>query len=245
MDHPAAGDVAPPESTSSMKNRLIADAFHGLNIMALMYFRPATLIHKINALPWYQGTLRTWSDSLGYQTGESILEVGCATGQLTKYMARRGAIAYGVDKSTKMLRKANASDAGGTRFKLASAMDLPFENNRFDYIIAASLLNIISQPELALREMARVCKPDGKVSVLVPQAGMMDEDIARLANELNLSGFSRAALATWHRRAPKMQLEKLLEYLSHAGLRHICSETYLNGMVVTVTGTRVNASSLQ
>ena len=241
MDHPSVGDVASQEVSRSMKSRLIVDYYHRLNILALSCFNPSTLFHKINALPWYLGLLRTWSDSLGYRTGDSVLDVGCATGQLTTYMAHRGVVAYGVDKSTKMLQKANTSDIDGARFELASALDLPFENKRFDYVIAASLINIISEPTIALIEMARVCKPDGKVSVLVPQAGITDEDVASLANYMNLTGFSRAALTAWHRRAPKMQQEKLLEYFSNAGFHNTYIETYLGGMVMTVTGTsRIN-----
>lgn len=236
MDHPAVSDVASKQGTRLMKSGIV-DAYHDLNILGLLYFSPATFFDKINGLPWYQGTLHKWADGLGRQTGESILEVGCASGQLTKYMARWGAIALGVDKSTEMLQKAQASETDGALFELASALDLPFENNHFDYTIAASLINIISEPEKALGEMVRVCKPGGKVSVLVPQAGLMDDVVTNLANELNLSGFSRAALIAWHRRAPKMQREKLLAYFNHAGLQHICSETHLNGMVVTVTGT--------
>lgn len=214
------------------------DYYYRLNILALLCFSPATLFHKINALPWYMGALRTWSDCLGYQTGDSILEVGCATGQLTKYMARRGAVAHGVDKSPKMLQKANASNIDGARFELASALDLPYENGRFDFVTAASLLNIISEPETATGEMARVCKPGGTVSVLVPQAGIADEDIAKLADHLNLSGFSREALRAWHRQAPKMQRETLLGYFSYAGLHEVCSASYLGGMVLAMTGTR-------
>lgn len=211
--------------------------YYRLNILALLCFRPALFFHKLNALSWYQGALRAWSDSWGYRTGDSILDVGCATGLLTQYMARRGAVAHGVDKSTQMLQKAHASNTDGARFELASALDLPYENDRFDYVVAASLINIISEPAIAMREMARVCKPGGKVSVLVPQAGMADKDIAHLADCLNLSGFSREALRAWHLRAPKMQREKLLEYFGNAGLRQACSETYLDGMVLTVTGT--------
>ncbi|TCV85834.1 class I SAM-dependent methyltransferase [Sulfurirhabdus autotrophica] len=151
-----------------------------MNILALLCFSPASLFHKINALPWYQGVLRTWADSLGYKTCDSILEVGCATGQLTQYLAQCGAVVIGVDKSPKMLQKANAAHTDRAHFELASALDLPFEDNQFDYVIAASLINIISEPAIAMHEMTRVCKPDGKVSVLVPQTGMMDEDVASL-----------------------------------------------------------------
>lgn len=220
-----------------MNRQVIRNHFYRLNILALLYFSPATLFFRINALPWYAGTLQVWLDALGYRSGDAILEVGCATGQLTRYLARHGAVVHGVDNSPKMLRKANASATEGASFVLASATDLPFENHRFDYIVAASLINIISEPETALREMARVCKPGGKVSVLVPQKGMAD--VETLADHLNLSGFSRAALMAWHRHAPKMEPRKLLEYFGNAGLQAKHVETHLSGMVMTVTGIRL------
>ena len=221
-----------------MTNNLIVNVYHNASIIGLMYLRPATLFHRINTLPWYKGTLQTWSGSLRYRAGDSILEVGCASGQLTKHMSNLGAIAHGVDKSAKMLQMANTSNTAGAHFAQASALDLPFDNKRFDYILAASLINIISEPEMALREMVSVCKPGGKVTVLVPLAGMMNEDVASLANELDLTGFSRAALTAWHRRAPKMQSGKLLEYFARAGLLHTSHITYLNGMVVAMTGSK-------
>ena len=212
--------------------------YHRLCIQALLRFSPVTLFHKLNELSWYQETLRTWVNHLEYRSGGSTLEVGCATGQLTQYLARSGAVAHGIDKSPKMLRKASASNTDGAYFELASALALPYENNRFDYVIAASLLNIVPDPAMVMCEMARVCKPGGKVSVLVPQAGIADKDIVNLADDLNLSGFSREALMAWHRKAPKMQTETLLEYFSHAGLHKISRGLYLDGMVLTVTGIR-------
>ncbi|MBZ0092977.1 MAG: class I SAM-dependent methyltransferase [Sulfuricellaceae bacterium] len=214
------------------------ERIHRLYILTCLYFSPATLFDKINALPWYRDALCSWADSLGCQAGDSILEVGCATGRLTRHLAQRGALAHGVDTSPRMLRKAQAANPGVARFELASALDLPYANERFDFVIAASLLNILAEPEAAMSEMARVCRPGGTVSVLVPQAGMSGEAIAKLADRLNLSGFSREALRTWHRRAPKMQRDTVLEYFSAAGLHEVCCASHLAGMVLTVTGSR-------
>ncbi len=208
--------------------------YHRLHLLALLLTSPATLFHKLNELGWYQDTLRAWANPLGYQAGDSILEVGCATGQLSHYLAQRGALAFGVDKSPKMLQRAKASYTDGAAFELASALDLPFDSNCFDYVIAASLLNIVPDPTTVIFEMARVCKPGGKVSVLVPQAGF--EAIDNLVDDLDLSGFSREALMAWHRKAPKMSAETLRQYFGHAGLHGISSEPYLDGMVLTVTG---------
>jgi ubiquinone/menaquinone biosynthesis C-methylase UbiE len=221
-----------------MAARLIVDTLHNLHLTGLMLFKPATLFHKIYSLPWYQETLHAWVGSLEYDAGSSILEVGCATGQLTEYMAALGIHTVGVDNSAKMLKTARASTATRVRFELASALKLPFADNQFDCVIAASLLNIISQPEMALDEMLRVCKAGGKISVLVPRAGMTDVALDELSDKLNLSGFSRAALTSWHRRAPKMQRTTLLEYFNTAGISSIEYQTYLNGLVMAVTGTK-------
>lgn len=217
--------------------RILFDTCHRMHILCLMLFRPATLFRKIYALPWYRQVLHAWFERLECTQDSDLLEVGCASGQLTGFIANRGINAVGVDNSANMLKQAKSSTANRARFEMASAVNLPFENNQFDCVIAASLLNIISQPEAAFSEMLRVCKPGGKVSVLVPQAAMTDQAVAHLASELELSGFSRAVLASWHRHAPKMQKAKVIEYFSRAGLQHIESNTYLNGMVLTVTGT--------
>ena len=208
--------------------------YHRLYILALLAANPAVLFHKLNELSWYQDTLQTWVNTLKYQAGNSILELGCATGQLTHYLSRQGATAFGVDKSAKMLQRANAMNTNQAHFEFGNALDLPFKNSHFDYVVTASLLNIVTEPTTVVFEMARVCKPGGTVSVLVPQTGF--EAITKLANNLKLSGFSREALMAWHRRAPKMPAEMLLQYFEQVGLHKISSELYLDGMVLTVTG---------
>jgi ubiquinone/menaquinone biosynthesis C-methylase UbiE len=207
-------------------------------IGALLLLKPAALFHRINLLPWYQGTLRNWADQLEYCSGDSILEAGCATGLLSGYMAGKGALVHGIDKSPGMLQKARDGNINGALFIQTSALDLPFENDRFDFVIAASLLNIVPAPDKLIKEMARVCKPGGKVSVLVPQTDITDHAIDGLSDALKLTGFSRAALLTWHRRAPKMQRDQVLEQLDQAGLRNVTGKVFLDGMVMKATGTK-------
>jgi len=137
-----------------------------------------------------------------------------------------------------MVKLANNTISSNVRFERADALSLPFVNNQFDHVIAGSILNILSQPQRALDEMLRVCKPGGKVSVLVPLAGMTNQAVNGLARDLNLSGFSLAALQTWHLRAPKMQRALLTGYFKNAGLSRLEEQTYLQGLVITMTGTK-------
>jgi ubiquinone/menaquinone biosynthesis C-methylase UbiE len=140
-----------------MIKQTIAGTYHAISILALMAFNPALLFQKINALPWYQEALHNWLASVSINKGDTLLEAGCATGQLVQYMSSRGVIVHGVDKSAQMLQQAHKFNTDAATFALASVMDLPYESNRFDFIIAASLINVVAEPEIALREMVRVC----------------------------------------------------------------------------------------
>jgi ubiquinone/menaquinone biosynthesis C-methylase UbiE len=214
------------------------DGLFRLYMGALLLFSPATLFHRINHLPWYHGALKDWTDGLGYQTGDTLMDAGCSTGVLTRYLAQSGVVAHGLDVSSRMLRVARATATAGAHFVRGSALDIPFEDERFDFVIAASLLNIVDEPDGVTRELVRVCKPGGKVSILVPQAGVTDSSVNGVAARLQLTGFSRAGLLTWHRRSPKKPVEWLLEQLGRAGLQGLTSQPYLDGMVVAATGTK-------
>ena len=51
-------------------------------------------------------------------------------------------------------------------FHIADVNKLPFENESFDTVISASLLNIVTDKEGAVKEMIRVCKSGGTISIL-------------------------------------------------------------------------------
>lgn len=71
---------------------------------------------------------------------------------------------------------------------------LPFDDNAFDAVVAASVINVVADAESVLSEMHRVCAPGGTVSVLVPSTGFTDGDLDVLIDTLGLTGFSRAPL---------------------------------------------------
>ena len=51
-------------------------------------------------------------------------------------------------------------------FEVADAMDLPYENDRFDISSIAFGIRNVDDPVVALKELARVVKPGGRVVVL-------------------------------------------------------------------------------
>jgi len=62
----------------------------------------------------------------------------------------------------------NQLDKSSLNMKLhtADVMRLPFDDNTFDIIVMHLILAVVSEPDVALKEAARVLKPGGKIFIL-------------------------------------------------------------------------------
>lgn len=117
---------------------------------------------------------RTAQNSAGYllphlRPGASLLDVGCGPGTITADLARRldpGEV-VGVDRSARVLEQARRDGAGrpNLRFEPGDVYALPFDDGTFDVVHAHQLLQHLSDPVAALREMRRVARPGGLVAV--------------------------------------------------------------------------------
>ncbi len=101
----------------------------------------------------------------------SLLDVGCGPATVTVDLADRvgdGRV-VGVDASEAVLDSARelAAQRGTANisFQHANAYELPFADGTFDVVYAHQLLQHLSDPIGALREMRRVTKPGGLVAV--------------------------------------------------------------------------------
>lgn len=100
--------------------------------------------------------------------GCRLLDAGCGGGIYLVEAARRGAQATGVDLSEAMLRVARrrAADAGVLiQLQRGDVRALPFADNSFDVVIAVTALCFVTDPERAVREMARVLTPGGRLVI--------------------------------------------------------------------------------
>ncbi|WP_251151750.1 methyltransferase domain-containing protein [Cellulosimicrobium sp. Marseille-Q4280] len=119
---------------------------------------------------------RTAENSAGFllphlREGMSVLDVGCGPATVTVDLAERvaGGRVVGVDASAAVLDSARdlAAQRGTANitFQQANAYELPFADGTFDVVYAHQLLQHLSDPIGALREMKRVAKPGGLVAV--------------------------------------------------------------------------------
>jgi ubiquinone/menaquinone biosynthesis C-methylase UbiE len=102
--------------------------------------------------------------------GLDVLDVGCGPGTITVDLARRVAPGrvVGLDVSADPLEEARAlADREGVtvHFAVGDVYALDAEDASFDVVHAHQVLQHLTDPVAALREMARVCRPGGLLAV--------------------------------------------------------------------------------
>ncbi|WP_108815742.1 class I SAM-dependent methyltransferase [Loktanella sp. Alg231-35] len=103
------------------------------------------------------------------QDAETVLEVGVGTGlALPRY--RPNLAVTGIDFSEDMLAKAQAKtdqlDLKQVRNLVQmDARDLDFPDASFDVVAAMHIISVVPEPEKVMAEMARVCKPGGRIVI--------------------------------------------------------------------------------
>jgi len=196
---------------------------------------PATLFEGLFHLSWYRELHVEWVEALPLVPGQRVLEVGCGPGALAEHLAGRQLLVTGVDRSRRMVRRARRR-RGGLEVQRGDATRLPFPAASFDHALAASVINATADPGSVLREMARVTKPQGTVSFLVPSPQMTGEAAATFADRRELADRSRAALLLWARAARKVAPEAAVGLAREAGLGSPAATASLDGMIVGITG---------
>lgn len=98
--------------------------------------------------------------------GARVLDVGCGTGQLLESIRRRAPCArlHGVDLSRAMLDRAHERLPGACLVQ-ARAESLPWPDGSFDVVVSTSVFHFIRHPLAALREMQRVLRPGGRLTI--------------------------------------------------------------------------------
>ncbi len=93
-----------------------------------------------------------------------VADIGCGTGQHTKYLKDRGATVLGVDQSPEMLARARNEDSD-LRLCQAELLSLPFPDATFDGAVCALVLAHFDDLEPALAEIERVVRNRGSIVI--------------------------------------------------------------------------------
>jgi SAM-dependent methyltransferase len=119
---------------------------------------------------WSRLVAREFLAWLAVGEGAGWLDVGCGTGALTQTtltLANPAAV-LGIDPSAGYVAYARTHGTDRrARFAVADARRLPVADARMDAVVSGLVLNFVSDPGQAVREMVRVTRAGGRVGAYV------------------------------------------------------------------------------
>ena len=92
----------------------------------------------------------------------TALDAACGTGRHAAWLSAAGHRTIGLDATSEMLAIARQR-VPGAEFKLGDFTSLPFDDDAFDFAICALALTHLNDPIPAIRELARVVRPGGRI----------------------------------------------------------------------------------
>ena len=106
-----------------------------------------------------------------------ILDVACGAGHVSEQLAPHVRQVVGIDLTLELLdlgaRRLHDAGARNVLLQRGDAADLPFVDESFDVVVCRVSLHHFDDVAGSLGEMARVCRPGGRVAIdeLVPPGG--------------------------------------------------------------------------
>jgi 2-polyprenyl-3-methyl-5-hydroxy-6-metoxy-1,4-benzoquinol methylase len=98
--------------------------------------------------------------------GLRVLDAGCGTGWLSRYLAGRGALVVGVDISEGLIARARSIEAVaplGITYDVHDLLEaLPYAAETFDVAISVMTVMDVEEPLAAVRHIGRVVRPGGQ-----------------------------------------------------------------------------------
>jgi SAM-dependent methyltransferase len=110
----------------------------------------------------------TLCEALDLRAGQRVLDVAAGNGNATLAAARRWCDVVSTDYVAALLERAKAragAEGLAVRFEQADAESLQFEDGAFDAVLSTFGVMFTPDQEKAAAELARVCKPGGKIGL--------------------------------------------------------------------------------
>jgi 2-polyprenyl-3-methyl-5-hydroxy-6-metoxy-1,4-benzoquinol methylase len=136
-----------------------------------------------------QAATLAWVDELALTPDSQVLEIGCGAGFLSVALAKRGLRVHAIDAAEAMveLARQHAQEVGVAELvtvDTGDVYDLALKDDSFDLVIALGVIPWLAQPELAIREMARVTRFEGHALLTVDNKERLDNLLDPLLNPM-------------------------------------------------------------
>jgi SAM-dependent methyltransferase len=185
-------------SSENLKAGFLADKQRALNFYKVFSAAYDTLNPHL-----YTDRMRSEiASQIGDGPSLRVLDVGCGTGYTTRGILKRANVAeaIGLDMTPVQLGRASKnlrSSRARVSLYRGDVENLPFRDQSFDAVVSVGAIEYFPNPQKALKEMARVAKPNGAVVVCGPEwawFGKLGLDrVFYTPSEREVEGFFRGA----------------------------------------------------
>jgi ubiquinone/menaquinone biosynthesis C-methylase UbiE len=135
------------------------------------------------------------AEMLGGDIGRFV-DIGTGTGRMIELFGAAATHATGVDRSPEMLRLARAKLPDATvDWRQGDVAALPLDDAIADTVVLHQVLHYIQTPDVALREVARIVAPGGRL--LLADFASHDREELRNRDAHARLGFSDEQIAAW------------------------------------------------
>jgi ubiquinone/menaquinone biosynthesis C-methylase UbiE len=131
-------------------------------------YNRASRVYDIFERPMEIMSLKKWRIELMKELKGDVLEVGVGTGKNLQYYPD-GVNITAIDFSERMLEKAKEKAEKynkNIKLILMDAQEMKFTDNTFDIVVTTCVFCSVPDPIKGLKEMRRVCKPNGKIIMI-------------------------------------------------------------------------------
>ena len=119
--------------------------------------------HRASVRMFHAWRLKVLRERIGPALDDaSILDVGDTDGLMLKHLGKSG---LGFNLSPAAIENIRAN---GVEAQLGDGQEMPFADGEFDYVLCFETLEHVEAPAQLLDQLARVCRPGGRVFVSIP-----------------------------------------------------------------------------
>lgn len=91
-----------------------------------------------------------------------VLECGCGAGRFTEILLNKGAYVHSIDLSSAVdANQTNFPQSDKHRIAQASILELPFDKEKFDFVVCLGVLQHTPNPTIAIHKLYEMVKPGG------------------------------------------------------------------------------------
>lgn len=125
---------------------------------------------------------------LAPQKGETVLDLGCGTGDLASGIANQGSIVHGIDASETMIHQAQRKYPK-IQFSVQDATQMDV-HHQFDAVFSNAALHWIKQPEMVAQNVYNALKPNGRFVAEMGGKGNISSIVNAIKQSMNELGYT-------------------------------------------------------